>query len=317
MVLQQKFTTLDKDDDKNAKNKDKKKMSAEELKKLEAELKASEQELEQQQQQAKDKPVIKAEYRQATRILKSQSAYDMANILRDVIRIGTGRLALRLGRSDIGGKTGTTNDAKDTWFAGFNGQVVTVVWVGFDQPTALGGNAQGGKTALPLWTGFMGKALRGTPSSWITLDKNATDPSNKNKIEIDDSSKKEENAYDSDAPPLAYPIYVAPTPSISTPSATTSSGTDSVPYRQPKPRRTYNPEDDFRDVEDDDNDTPPPSRTRAKVQNQIQESEVNISFADTPDDDGDRPAPKAPPSMNNAPKRSDDVDLDNLLDGNM
>ncbi|HEX5382995.1 MAG TPA: penicillin-binding protein PBP1a, partial [Acinetobacter sp.] len=79
-----------------------------------------------------------AEYRQAQRILKSSSAFDMANILKDVIQHGTGRAALKIGRDDLGGKTGTTNDAKDAWFAGFNGKLVTVAWVGFDQPTTLG-----------------------------------------------------------------------------------------------------------------------------------------------------------------------------------
>ncbi len=73
-----------------------------------------------------------ANYRQAQRILKSSSAYDMANILRDVILHGTGRAALKIGRDDLGGKTGTTNDAKDAWFAGFNGKLVAVAWVGFD-----------------------------------------------------------------------------------------------------------------------------------------------------------------------------------------
>lgn len=314
MVLQQKFTKLDdKAKDKDKKNdKDKKKLSAEELKKLEAELKATEQELENQQQMAKDKPVIKAEYRQATRILKSQSAYDMANILRDVIRIGTGRLALRLGRNDIGGKTGTTNDAKDTWFAGFNGQVVTVVWVGFDQPTSLGSNAQGGKTALPLWTDFMGKALRGTPSSWVTLDKNAGDPLNKNKTEIDDQNK-DNTQYSADAPPLAYPIYVAPTPSTSNSFGNTTASTTYTTRPSAPTRRKYNPEDDFRDEPDDDNDAP-----KAKPKGEIQQSDVNISLADAPND-GDEPrkAPATPPNMNNNQKRSEDVNLDNLLDGNM
>ena len=79
---------------------------------------------------------INSDYRQAQRILKSSSAYDMANILKDVIQHGTGRAALRIGRDDLGGKTGTTNDAKDAWFAGFNGKLVTVAWVGFDQPTS-------------------------------------------------------------------------------------------------------------------------------------------------------------------------------------
>jgi penicillin-binding protein 1A len=97
---------------------------------------------------------INSDYRQAQRILKSSSAYDMANILKDVIQHGTGRAALRIGRDDLGGKTGTTNDAKDAWFAGFNGKLVTVAWVGFDQPTTLGRREYGGVAALPIWTDF-------------------------------------------------------------------------------------------------------------------------------------------------------------------
>ncbi|MFI7967796.1 penicillin-binding protein, partial [Acinetobacter baumannii] len=101
---------------------------------------------------------------------------DMANILRDVIEHGTGRAALKIGRSDLGGKTGTTNDAKDAWFAGFNGKLVTVAWVGFDQPTTLGRREYGGIAALPIWINFMGQALQGTPAAWVRLDKDAKGP---------------------------------------------------------------------------------------------------------------------------------------------
>ena len=121
----------------------------------------------------------KSQYRQAQRILKSSSAYDMANILRDVIQHGTGRAALKIGRGDIGGKTGTTNDAKDAWFAGFNGKLVTITWVGFDQPTTLGRREYGGVAALPIWTNFMGQALKGTPAAWVHFDKNAKAPTNR------------------------------------------------------------------------------------------------------------------------------------------
>ncbi len=102
---------------------------------------------------------INSDYRQAQRILKSSSAYDMANILKDVIQHGTGRAALRIGRDDLGGKTGTTNDAKDAWFAGFNGKLVTVAWVGFDQPTTLGRREYGGVAALPNLDGLHGQSL--------------------------------------------------------------------------------------------------------------------------------------------------------------
>ncbi|OTG97416.1 penicillin-binding protein [Acinetobacter sp. ANC 4654] len=145
----------------------------------------------------------KSQYRQAQRILKSSSAYDMANILRDVIQHGTGRAALKIGRDDIGGKTGTTNDAKDAWFAGFNGKLVTVAWVGFDQPTTLGRREYGGVAALPIWTNFMGNALKGTPAAWVHFDKNAKAPSNRNQTVTVDAQAEGDRS----SPPLALPLY--------------------------------------------------------------------------------------------------------------
>ena len=126
----------------------------------------------------------------------------MANILRDVIQHGTGRAALRIGRGDIGGKTGTTNDAKDAWFAGFNGKLVTVTWVGFDQPTTLGRREYGGVAALPIWTDFMGKALKGQPEAWVRLDRNAKAPVNRNKVVQADEAQN-----DPSSPPLATALY--------------------------------------------------------------------------------------------------------------
>lgn len=105
---------------------------------------------------------------QADRILKASASYDMANILRDVIQHGTGRAALKLGRNDIGGKTGTTNDAKDAWFSGFQPNLVAVAWVGFDQPSTLGRREYGGIAALPIWSDFMGNALKEEPEAWVT-----------------------------------------------------------------------------------------------------------------------------------------------------
>ncbi|UOG17827.1 penicillin-binding protein PBP1a [Acinetobacter sp. PK01] len=148
--------------------------------------------------------VANAEYRQAQRILKSSSAFDMANILKDVIQHGTGRAALKIGRDDLGGKTGTTNDAKDAWFAGFNGKLVTVAWVGFDQPATLGRREYGGVAALPIWTNFMDNALKGTPSAWVHFDKDAKAPTLHNDTQfIEGETKKDYRA----SPPLAQPLY--------------------------------------------------------------------------------------------------------------
>jgi penicillin-binding protein 1A len=83
--------------------------------------------------------------------------------MRDVIRRGTGVRARQLGRNDIAGKTGTTNDQRDAWFAGFNPNMVTVAWVGFDDTHPLGSAETGGRAALPMWIDFMRAALQGIP----------------------------------------------------------------------------------------------------------------------------------------------------------
>jgi penicillin-binding protein 1A len=85
--------------------------------------------------------------------------------MRDVIQRGTGRRARDLGRADIAGKTGTSNERRDAWFSGFNGALVATAWVGFDQERSLGDREEGGQTALPMWKYFMARALRRTPEA--------------------------------------------------------------------------------------------------------------------------------------------------------
>lgn len=104
-------------------------------------------------------------YPVALRIMRPRAAWQMYSILQDVIRHGTGRGALSLGRGDLAGKTGTTNDARDAWFAGFNADMVAVSWVGFDEPKTLGKVEYGGYAALPIWNQYMATALRGKPFS--------------------------------------------------------------------------------------------------------------------------------------------------------
>ena len=99
----------------------------------------------------------------APRVISSQNAWLITDMLRDVITRGTGRRALALGRSDVAGKTGTTNEARDTWFNGYNPTLVASVWVGFDQLRPLGEGEEGSRTAVPIWTDFMAKALKGVP----------------------------------------------------------------------------------------------------------------------------------------------------------
>ncbi len=99
----------------------------------------------------------------AKRIADERSIYIMHSILKDVITSGTGRKARVLGRSDVAGKTGTTNDQKDAWFSGFAGGLVTTVWVGFDQPETLGRREYGAAAALPIWIDYMRTAMENRP----------------------------------------------------------------------------------------------------------------------------------------------------------
>ena len=99
----------------------------------------------------------------AKRVISAQNAYLMNSIMRDVVARGTGRKAMRIGRNDLAGKTGTTNDQRDAWFAGFNRDLLAIAWVGYDEPKPLGSEETGSGIALPMWTYFMEVALRGKP----------------------------------------------------------------------------------------------------------------------------------------------------------
>ena len=110
-----------------------------------------------------EKPLTEEAPAEAKRIIDERTAYIMTSMLQDVIKRGTGRRALSLNRSDLAGKTGTTNESKDSWFAGYNSDVVTTVWAGFDQPESLGRNEYGGTVALPIWIDYMAYALKDKP----------------------------------------------------------------------------------------------------------------------------------------------------------
>jgi penicillin-binding protein 1A len=108
-------------------------------------------------------------FKVAERIMTPQNNYVMNSLLRDVVRYGTGRKAMSLGRNDLAGKTGTTNDQLDAWFNGFHPELVAVSWVGFDRPRSLGRYETGGRAALPMWIDFMKVALQGLPESPLEL----------------------------------------------------------------------------------------------------------------------------------------------------
>ena len=102
------------------------------------------------------------------RIIDPRNAFIMTDMLKEVIATGTGKKAKRLKRSDIGGKTGTTNDLIDAWFAGFNPDIVTVTWMGYDQPKPLGKNETGARAALPIWIDYMEPILDQYPIKMLT-----------------------------------------------------------------------------------------------------------------------------------------------------
>ena len=103
--------------------------------------------------------------RYAPRVITAQNAYIMRSIMREVVQRGTAVRAKALGRKDIAGKTGTTNDQIDAWFSGYNDQVVTTAWVGFDNQRHMGRRETGGRAALPMWINFMRVALDGMPEN--------------------------------------------------------------------------------------------------------------------------------------------------------
>jgi penicillin-binding protein 1A len=105
----------------------------------------------------------------APRAITAQNAFLIQDMMRDVILRGTGRRARVLGRRDLSGKTGTSNDFRDAWFGGFNADLASVVWVGYDDDLPLGPGEEGSRTALPIWIEFMRIALRGAPEHQMPM----------------------------------------------------------------------------------------------------------------------------------------------------
>ena len=106
---------------------------------------------------------VNPDARTAPRAIDARTAYQLVSMMRDVVQRGTGTAAKVLGREDVGGKTGSTNDHRDAWFSGFGGPYATTVWVGRDDFKSLGYREYGGKAALPIWIEYMRAALKDTP----------------------------------------------------------------------------------------------------------------------------------------------------------
>ena len=111
----------------------------------------------------KPAPTAVADMLLAPRAIDERIAYQLVSMMRDVVQRGTGTAAKVLGREDIGGKTGSTNEHRDAWFSGFGGPLVTTVWVGRDDYKSLGYREYGGKAALPIWIDYMRVALKDEP----------------------------------------------------------------------------------------------------------------------------------------------------------
>lgn len=100
---------------------------------------------------------------ETSRVIDERNAFLIDSMLKDVVRYGTASRAMALKRTDLAGKTGTTNDSVDAWFAGYQAKLVGIAWMGFDQPRNMGNRETGGGLALPIWMGFMQTALKNIP----------------------------------------------------------------------------------------------------------------------------------------------------------
>jgi penicillin-binding protein 1A len=109
-------------------------------------------------------PELFADIKAAPRVISEQNAFLIQDMMRDVVSRGTGRRAMQLGRSDLSGKTGTSNDRRDAWFGGFNADLAAIVWVGYDDDVDLGPGEEGSRTALPIWIDFARVAFKGLPN---------------------------------------------------------------------------------------------------------------------------------------------------------
>jgi penicillin-binding protein 1A len=131
------------------------------------------------------KPAIAGE--DADQVIDVRNAYTMINMMQDVVRHGTASRAMQLGRQDLAGKTGTTNDSVDAWFCGFQPTLVGIAWMGFDQPRSLGDKETGGGAALPIWMGYMDKALKDVPQAEYAM------PDNMAVVRINENGYRDQN----------------------------------------------------------------------------------------------------------------------------
>ena len=114
-------------------------------------------------------PELFKDVKLAPEAITPQNAFLVQDMMRDVVKRGTGRRAMALGRSDLSGKTGTSNDRRDAWFGGFNADLAAIVWVGYDDDLPLGPGEEGSRTALPIWVEFARIALEDVPNHQMPM----------------------------------------------------------------------------------------------------------------------------------------------------
>jgi penicillin-binding protein 1A len=136
----------------------------------------------------------------AQQIIDARNAFTMVSMLQDVVKHGTAIRAMQLGRDDLAGKTGTTNDSIDAWFCGFQQSVVGISWIGFDQPRSLGDKETGGGAALPMWISYMEKVLKDVPQAEYVVPENMVAMHINDDGLHDESSPRIEYFYQENAP---------------------------------------------------------------------------------------------------------------------
>ncbi|MFM0671978.1 penicillin-binding protein 1A [Paraburkholderia sediminicola] len=118
-------------------------------------------------------PLVAAQ--SAPHAIEPRNAYVMNSLLQSVAQRGTGAKTNVLKRTDLAGKTGTTNDSRDAWFAGYQHTLTAIAWIGYDNPRSLGDKETGGGLALPVWIEYMGRALKGVPEYKMPMPDDVTE----------------------------------------------------------------------------------------------------------------------------------------------
>lgn len=145
----------------------------------------------------------------AKQVIDVRNAYTMVSMMQDVVKHGTAFRAMQLGRQDLAGKTGTTNDMFDAWFCGFHPTVVGIAWMGYDQPRNLGDRETGGGAALPIWMSYMEKILKDVPEATYSMPDNMVAVRINEDGYRDDNSPRVEYFYQENVPPQ----HATPAPS--------------------------------------------------------------------------------------------------------